>query len=134
MTSIHHVLSKIVFCETFGMDIWINCLYYDPKVQENPTKYRKGEYIAPEDALEKLDWDYFPLPHLFNNRDFEKEIDTYILIYDEPEIGSVLISRRYVGTFSETCRIEAFPFDSHLLRVKMFFNDCYKLHYSNDMP
>ena len=30
--------------------------------------------------------------------------------------------------------MHAFPFDSHQMTVKLFFNDCYNVHRSNDMP
>ena len=54
--------------QTFGFDAWINCLYRDPKLQKDPDKYRKGMYIAHEDAKELLAWDFYPVFHCVNNR------------------------------------------------------------------
>ena len=44
------------------------------------------------------------------------------------------MSKRIVGQFFEPMKVHAFPFDQQRLVVKFFFNDCYKLHRSLDMP
>ena len=100
--SIQQIFDIDTASETFGLDTWINCLYFDPKIQSNSDKHKKGGYIDPTgDIFEHLDYDYFPVFHILNNRDFTADgtADVYFLIYDEPAVGSMLIARRYTGHY-----------------------------------
>ena len=92
-------------------------------MKKNASGYKKGGYIDPDSALEHLDYDSYPVFHLMNDRGVS-EVDKYIQIYDEPSIGSVLYCRRFTGTFSCVCDVKLFPFDSHVLPLKLYFNDC----------
>lgn len=76
----------------------------------------------------------FPVFHWTNNCEPPTEIDQVIIIYDEPSTGKVIVQRRYIMQFFEPAEVHAFPFDEQKLRVKMFFNDCYRLHASEMMP
>mmetsp|Transcript_30801 Transcript_30801/g.69136 ORF Transcript_30801/g.69136 Transcript_30801/m.69136 type:complete len:375 (+) Transcript_30801:159-1283(+) len=131
--SIQQIYNVNSSSQEFDADVWINCLYYDPRVKKNASGYKKGGYIDPDSALEHLDYDSYPVFHLMNDRGVS-EVDKYIQIYDEPSIGSVLYCRRFTGTFSCVCDVKLFPFDSHVLPLKLYFNDCYTLAPSNDMP
>lgn len=131
--SIQQIQSVDTSSQTFSADVWINCLYFDPKVMANPGNYKKGAYIDPGKALEFLDYDHFPVYHLTNDKE-ASEVDSYIQIYDEPTVGSVLVSRRVVGTFAILCDVHNFPFDNQRLEIKFFMNDCYNVMASKDMP
>lgn len=132
--SVQQIFDVDTATQTFGIDAWINCLYFDPKVQSEPQNYRKGEYIAEDAQKEKLTWDYYPVFHLMNNRGDCAVVDYYCLIYSEPAVGSVLVSKRIVGHFFSPANVHAFPFDEHRLDLKIFFNSCYKVRRSQDMP
>mmetsp|Transcript_71847 Transcript_71847/g.222819 ORF Transcript_71847/g.222819 Transcript_71847/m.222819 type:complete len:379 (-) Transcript_71847:22-1158(-) len=132
--SVQQVFDIDTSTQTYGVDLWVNCLYFDPKLQQNPDEYFKGQYIQEDDQKEKLTWDYYPVFHMLNNRGETEQVDFYCLVYDEPATGSVLVSKRFIGRFYEPMKVHAFPFDSHGLEVELFFNDCYVVHHSRDMP
>lgn len=132
--SVQQVFDIDTSTQTYGVDLWVNCLYFDPKLQQNPGEYWKGQYIQEDDQKEKLTWDYYPVFHLLNNRGETEQTDFYCLVYDEPAIGSVLVSKRFIGRFYDPMKVHAFPFDSHGLDVELFFNDCYEVHLTRDMP
>merc|ERR1719189_2144603 len=109
--------------QTFALDLWVNCIYVDPKVKSNAEKFSKGQFIDPSKALEQLDWNYFPVFHWLNNREPATACNEIIRIYDEPSKGFVIVRRRYILHFFEQAEGHAFPFDEQRLRAKLFFND-----------
>jgi len=120
--------------QTFAIDAYFNCLYIDPKVRANHSKFFKGKYINPETAQEYLDWDNFPVFHFVNNVEKSEEIDQIITIYGEPSTGYVNVQRRYILRFDFSAEVHAFPFDEQKLRARLLFNPCYHLLVSRDMP
>jgi len=119
--------------QTFALDVWVNCLYHDPKVKSDAGNFFKGQYIDPDTAKSVLDWDSLPVFHWINNREPPTEADQIIVIYDEPSTGQVAVQRRYIMTFFEPAEVHAFPFDEQKLRAKLFFSPCYRLHESEHM-
>jgi len=122
VTSIHNIDSAN---NSFDCDFTLSLSWDDPQVIE------KG---CPENSYITLGSDTLNLdlrPDVFIINDMTGETDANVVqeeIYvSDIKKGTVVNNRRMRGTFYSIFDVRRFPFDVHVLQVKMYFHACYVL-------